>query len=308
MTFTQEDAKNDGKIKAEAGPSMKQVAARENSELYEYYKKVCSNMGVDPGVDLADLAVRALEDESFADRVLNTQVDLRKIKANEIRIQDMKQVKQYYEEFNNDSGPAIDIESIIEQRLQQTASGPLSGPRGGPLGADRGRESGSNPEVDQLRQEVRRLQSELEEERRKKEQDAGGASSNPAGTQNEDHTQSPGTGGVSATNEDEVDGLFSEDDSGNESATVTEITIDDDGTGEGGGSDGGDNPDSSGATGNSETPDNPTQEGESEIDDTPSDSVGDSDVYTDSGSSGESEDMVNEIEDEFDSEEEDNEQ
>lgn len=226
MVFTQEDAKNDGKIKDEAGTSMKQIAARESSELYTYYTQVCENMGVDPGTDLADMAVRALESQEFSERVLNTQVDLRKIKENEIRTEDMKQVKQLYEEFSGDGGSSIDIESIIEQRLQQKASGPLGGRRPGGLGGGDGEGGSSNREVEMLKQEVRELKQELAQKEQSNENNAGRSSGSGVSSDGATSEQAARTGDVSATTEDDVDSLFDENNEEDEEAEVTEVNID----------------------------------------------------------------------------------
>jgi hypothetical protein len=216
MTFTEEDAKNDGLIKDEAGTSMKQVAARENSELYQYYTVVCENMGIGAGTDLADMAVKALESDDFANTILGTQVDLRKIRANEIRVEDMKQVKELYDEFNNDEGPSFDIENIIEQRLEQKTQGPLSARAGGrgPMGM--GGEGSNDQEVQELRQEVRRLQKELEQEKRQEQQTE---------TQRDESPQEQ-TVDMSATSEDDVDELFSDDEPQESEVKVTEVAPD----------------------------------------------------------------------------------
>lgn len=160
--FTLDDAENDGLIKKEAGPEMLSVVRRTNPRLCSKFEKVCEESGQDPAMVLGDYLVRALNDEQFAELILNTDVDMEMLETDQIRKDDIEFVKDIAEEFNlvpdDEKHP---VEKIIDSRIESMDSSPLEGG----LGISDGGGDGSNEEVKQLRREVRELRSELQKER-----------------------------------------------------------------------------------------------------------------------------------------------
>lgn len=210
--YTPEDFEGnegDGLLRAETASTLKGVASRESPQIMEYYQKVCEDLGVNPGQDLADMAVRALNDESFANRIAEVEVSLRQARMDNIREDDLEFVQQLQEKFQPEDTGKSAIEQMIEQRLEQQISSPI--PR---LNRD-GRGGGGKDQYTQ------RLESEVEQLRRKVERMEGGTSStasqSPANVETVDHKSG-------AEREGEIDNLFGADESEQE-PSVEEVNI-----------------------------------------------------------------------------------
>ena len=127
MTFTEEDAENDGKIKREAGREMAKVAQQVNPEAYEHFLNVCDSRGIKPANLLGEMAVKALNSEAYAEQVFNTEVNMRSVQQNEIRKEDVEFVTEIESMFRDDSGNSKDpIDELIEDRIRNMASSPVS--------------------------------------------------------------------------------------------------------------------------------------------------------------------------------------
>jgi len=159
MTFTEDDATNDGKIKKEAGATMAQTAAQGGEELYDAFLEVCSEAGQTPSEVLGDYLVRALNDEGFSERLLQTEIDMMKIKADELRKEDLMFVKEIADEFdlmgNDDTHP---VRELVERRLQAKGGGALSQVMG-----DRSNGDGGGAEVERLEARMNRMEAMIEQ-------------------------------------------------------------------------------------------------------------------------------------------------
>lgn len=158
MVFTEEDAENDGKIKTEAGSAMASTAAKQGGELYQAFLEVCEESGQAPSEVLGDYAVRALNDEGFSEMILNTDVDMRVIKANDLREEDLRFVKQIADEFgltpDNEPHP---IRKLVDKRLAATGGGPLSN-----LSRSGNGQDGPDEEVQRLEARLNRMEGMIE--------------------------------------------------------------------------------------------------------------------------------------------------
>lgn len=160
MTFTETDAQNDGKIKKEAGPVMAQVAARSSGELYDAFMNVCERTGRDPSRVFGDLLIKALNNESFSERLLQTEVDMSVIRADDIREDDLEFVHSMAEKFDlTPSDNKNPLERLVESRIEAQAGAGLTqfAPQ------QNGGGGGVNPEVRRLNDKVERLEMMLEE-------------------------------------------------------------------------------------------------------------------------------------------------
>ena len=160
MTFTEEDAQDDALIKKEAGASMAQVAPRTNARLYEAFVNVCEDNGRSPSIVLGDLLIRALNDESFSEIILNTDVDMSVVNSDSIRREDVELVQEFADMFNlNESNEKHPLESLVEERLKQSG-GVTPGMMQRVSGA---RQQDSSREVRHLENRMDRIEGLLEE-------------------------------------------------------------------------------------------------------------------------------------------------
>jgi len=115
--FTEEDMKNDGLFKSELQGTMRQVASRENSEIYQLFTVVCDGVAP-PEVKLADAAIRALNDDAFSERLEGVEVEVRSVKRAMNREEDLEYVQNLFERFglgNNNS----DLEDMLMDQIKK---------------------------------------------------------------------------------------------------------------------------------------------------------------------------------------------
>ena len=160
MTFTETDAQNDGKIKKEAGPVMAQVAARSSGELYDAFMNVCERTGREPSRVFGDLLIKALNNESFSERILQTEVDMSVIRADDIREDDLEFVHSMAEKFDlTPSDSKSPLERLVESRIEAQAGAGLT-----QFAQQQNGGSGEvDPQVRRLNDKVERLEMMLEE-------------------------------------------------------------------------------------------------------------------------------------------------
>jgi hypothetical protein len=203
--FTEEDAQNDGKIKKEAGSTMAQVAAKEGGELYDAFIEVCNESGQAPSEVLGDYLVRALNNEGFSERVLQTEIDMMTIRADELRKEDLEFVKEIADEFglmpDNEPHP---IRKLVERRLEAKGGGPLSSLSGG-----NGDSNGQGKDIDRLEARMNRMEGMLEQ------------------IAQDDEPVQHDTGGTAKSSRQSVDELFSGEE-GNGSDGESEVVDDSD--------------------------------------------------------------------------------
>jgi len=155
-TFTEEDAMNDGLIKKEMGPKMAGQAKRTSKELWSFFQQACDHMGRDPEEVLGDHVVKALNDEAYADTIFNTDIDMSKVRGDEMSVEDAEFVQEVMEALGVDSEDSSDpIEEYMMNRLESATKSPLSGMKES-IG-------GRNGEADELTAEIKRLRQEVDE-------------------------------------------------------------------------------------------------------------------------------------------------
>lgn len=128
MTFTEADAENDGLIKREVGKQLKSIAARELPQLYQHFERVANARGREPADILGERVVRALEDEEYAERLFNTQVNLMELEKDNIRKDDIEFVQDLAESLGlNEEQQDDPINRLVMERIESRTKTPLSG-------------------------------------------------------------------------------------------------------------------------------------------------------------------------------------
>lgn len=177
MTFTEQDAENDGKIKREVGTELAKVMKTQNPEVFNHFANVCDEVGRSPADVFGEMAVRSLNSEEYAERVASSELSMKQLRADEIRLEDVKYVKQLTEELGlNEQQESRDpIDQLIDQRLQSITRSPI--PR---LNSGQGDGGGSNEDMTefmkQMHEKMENLESKIDED-----SDQGGGKSNTDG-------------------------------------------------------------------------------------------------------------------------------
>jgi len=160
MVFTEEDAQNDGLIKKEAGSTMAQVAGRTGGVLYSAFLDVCEDTGREPSIVLGDVLIRALNNENFSERILQTEVDTSVIEANDIREDDLELVQSLADKFGlNDEKSKSPLEELVEQRIQTQAGAGF-----GQFSRGDGGSSSNDREVEQVHRRLDRIEQMIQQE------------------------------------------------------------------------------------------------------------------------------------------------
>lgn len=160
MTFTEQDANNDGLIKREVGREMDKVAKTQNPEVYEHFVNVCEEVGREPKDVFGEMAVRALNSEEYAEQIFNSEISMEQLRADEIRLEDVQYVKQLTDELGigQEEESEDPIDQLINERLQSITRSPI--PR---LNQDNGTGGGSNEQVAQSMEHIANRIEQLEE-------------------------------------------------------------------------------------------------------------------------------------------------
>lgn len=158
--FTESDAENDGLVKREAGQQLNSVLARESGELYTKFRKYCDNIGRDPSVVLGDMILRAIQNDSYAQEVASTVVDVERLNSGEVKKEDLEMVTDIINQFSDQEEQGRDpIDKMLEERLSAVGQGPL-----GAVDENR-RNSGAAKD-----KKIRELERQIEELRRQREE------------------------------------------------------------------------------------------------------------------------------------------
>lgn len=154
--FTEEDAQDDGKIKRQAGPQMVSTARRSSPQVFDAFQNICDQIGQQPKIVLSDMLIKALNDDDYAQRILETEVTMEKLQTGEYRIEDIERVQELAEAFDLKPDTKNDpVQDLIESRLEAVG--------GGPLGARNG-DGSDDRKVKRLEQKIERLEAKLEQE------------------------------------------------------------------------------------------------------------------------------------------------
>jgi hypothetical protein len=214
MTFTEEDAKDDGKIKDEASTQMKSVASREKGQIYKHFQNVCEEIGIDPGVLLVDMAIRALESEDYANQILSTEVTLKQARINDIRKDDLEFVREIHDMFDDGGSSESKLDQMISQQIEQKM-------QGGPMmqnmfqqSPDTNGESGGD--MKQVQQTMQQMANQMRQMQERIEEVEG------SGGQTDKTQQSSSESKTPDEREEDIDGLFGDDDNNGNQTEETE--------------------------------------------------------------------------------------
>lgn len=171
--FTVEDAKDDSALKAEVAPDLSRTAKRSSPRIYKHFENVCENMDQEPRMVLSDMLVRSLNNQEFAEQVLETEVTMEAISRGEYKKEDIEMVKDIAETFDlqpdSDGEGKPVVERIIESRIEAVSTSPLDDVSGS---RQRKEARESSERVEQLNAEIERLQNEVQELRKKEKNKA----------------------------------------------------------------------------------------------------------------------------------------
>lgn len=159
--FTEEDALDDAKIKKEVQSDLIRVA-KGSETIYQHFENVCNQVNQDPKRVLADMLVRSLNDQEYADTILNTDVTMDSLNQGEYRKGDIEFVKEIAEEFDLEPDDSENlIERIIDKRIESVSTSPFDRVNDSDKSKDR--------KYKKLEREVEMLRRELDKERSKNE-------------------------------------------------------------------------------------------------------------------------------------------
>jgi len=211
MTFTKEDAQDDGKIKEEVAGNLMRTARQGSPKVWDAFADVCDHMDQDPGYVLADMVVKALNNQEYADMVAETEVTMDAISTGDYRKEDLRMVHEIAEEFNlmpseDDSENLID--RIINKRIESSAKSPLEN-------FNQSREKDRDVQelkdrIDELQREVQRAESEGQ-----KQSEAVPTESSTTETSSTAETDNKSTG------RKDIDDLFGNEDNGDSGEDVS---------------------------------------------------------------------------------------
>jgi hypothetical protein len=203
---TEEDVQNDGKIKAEVMGQLVSVAKRESPEIYEHFEQTCERIGVEPKILLADMLVNAINDGGYADRIEETDISLRKVKMNDIRLEDAEFIKELQERFMDKKDSDDPVDKLIERSIKGATETPF-----GQLNE----QSGGGGREEQLEREVQRLRREVSQMK------DGGTGGTATTTETEVSVSEPAGRKDPDSHEEEVDDLFGSEGGGEEEPEET---------------------------------------------------------------------------------------
>ena len=162
MVFTKEDAQDDSKLKEEVAPQMQSTAKRTSGKFWKHFRNVAENVDREPKRMLADMLVRALNNQDYADRIENTEVSAEAISKGTYRKEDIELVKELADTFDltpdTDGGSSL-VEDVIEQRLEAVSSSPLDNLSGD----DNGGDGDNSRQVRQLQSQIQQLNQQVQE-------------------------------------------------------------------------------------------------------------------------------------------------
>ena len=162
MVFTKEDAQDDSKLKEEVAPQMQSTAKRTSGKFWKHFRNVAENVDREPKRMLADMLVRALNNQDYADRIENTEVSAEAISKGTYRKEDIELVKELADTFDltpdTDGGSSL-VEDVIEQRLEAVSSSPLDNLSGD----DNGGDGDNSRQVRQLQSQIQQLNQQVQD-------------------------------------------------------------------------------------------------------------------------------------------------
>ena len=195
MAFTEEDAENDGLIKREVGKSLNSVMSRQGGELYRKFLDWCDEHDLDPSNQLGEMALRAIQDDGYAQKIAQTTVNPEKLNTDSTRQEDLELVVGLIDEYADDDGDSSfgAIDRLIEKRIEAIGNGPLM-----QVAEDQQRKKDSASKDEKIRD----LEREIERLKR---------SENNATQQQSEPQSEPEPAGKNVEEiDDEIDSLFDE--------------------------------------------------------------------------------------------------
>lgn len=160
--FTMDDAENDGLIKRHVGKQMASNLMRQAPQMYDYLEAVAQEKGQEPWEVLGDHVVRALNNEDHAGRISAVDIDMSKLKSNQLRIEDAKFIKEFSQELGIDEGEDEGdwVEDMVMDRVKAKNESPIPRLNNGKSQKDVDPEV--RQELDQMKKEMRQLTDALQ--------------------------------------------------------------------------------------------------------------------------------------------------
>lgn len=238
MSYTLDFLKGDtkGEAKKQAETELHRVAAGKG-DLYDKFCRVCRDNGVDPERALTDMVFKVLNDEAFAEQVVQTDPYVDDLRTPEEQKRDLEFLLELREEYGLDeqSGIDMDVEKLIEDRLQASVGGPLDAldPSGGNGSGGQSSDGQLTQVLDRMDKRLAKLEQEVGEEEEKvvevNEPAAGDGSQGRRQSKIEELRELADDG-----DDNEVSGDDNADSETGEQSDVRQSESDDDGGGEGG--------------------------------------------------------------------------
>lgn len=219
-TFTEEDAMNDGKVREATEPDMVSVAKSQSPRIFQHFERVCESMDQEPRTILGNMLIRALNNEEFAQQILETDINMRALNADEITMEDIELVDKLAERFDlKPDGRKHPVEKIIDSRLEAVGGSPFDAVR------DAGEDMMSkDDDVSELKAEINDLERKLDRVLNEKDRQEKEVVESSAGRESD-----TGSGGSSKS----VDELFEDVESEDDSEVDEETDVGEEGTEEG---------------------------------------------------------------------------
>lgn len=160
MTYTLDYLRGDtkGEAKQEAGPEIHSVAAKKG-DLYDKFRRVCRDNGIDPERSITDMVFKVMNDEGFAEEAMATDPHVDDLRTPEEQKKDLEFLLELREEYDlqKDTGMDIDVEGLVEDRLQASVGNPLD-----KLDPSAGGNSGGGSSNGQIAEVLDRMEKRLE--------------------------------------------------------------------------------------------------------------------------------------------------
>jgi hypothetical protein len=162
--FTIDDAENDGLIKRHCGKELAAQMRQHSPQLFQHLLNVAEEQGRDPWEILGDGVVRALNDESFSQSVVQTQINMSEIEKGQMRIEDAEFLQEFSERLGLDQDDDGEhwMKDTIKDRLKATTETPI--PR---LSEGRGEaemDEKTRQELQSMRSDINRLVNSIDEQ------------------------------------------------------------------------------------------------------------------------------------------------
>lgn len=156
MAIKPEDVEDDGFVVEEGGKVLNNEAMVKASRMYSLFEDYCNKINRKPEYVLGEELVRVIENDEYANVILDVDVDITKLNKDQFREDDLEIVRKLGEKFdlfgddeeNNENA----LDQMIMERIQSVGGGPLS---------SYGKKKKGNREIKEVKQRMARLEGML---------------------------------------------------------------------------------------------------------------------------------------------------